>query len=334
LLDGLPGIGAKTRFALLPGNDEFGAMPARRLFLSSGDLIADRRYDFARDLQMRGDLPSAADLLLQAIELTPNFASAWFTLGEIRAKLGERDAAVEAFRKARTADPLDRHGAAMHLMQLGAEPLSEMPFGYVQALFDQYAPRFETTLLNDLAYRAPSLLFKAVLAARHAAKKPAFFKRAIDLGCGTGLGAAAFAKEVDHFTGIDLSPGMIEKARASGLYAELEIADMVAGLAGKGDASADLVLAADAMVYVADLAPVLVEARRVLAPGGLFAFTTETHKGEGVVLGGGLRYAHAAAYVRAAIEKAGLKLALLQEASPRNEDNRPVAGLVVIATRT
>jgi len=46
----------------------------------------------------------------------------------------------------------------------------------------------------------------------------------------TGLGAAAFAKEVDHFIGIDLSPGMIEQARATGLYAELEVADMVAGL--------------------------------------------------------------------------------------------------------
>jgi predicted TPR repeat methyltransferase len=308
-------------------------MPARRLFLSSGDLLADRRYDFARDLQLGGDLPAAADLLLQAIELAPNFASAWFTLGEIREKLGERDAAVEAFRKARAADPLDRHGATMHLMQLGAEPLAEMPSGYVQALFDQYAPRFEADLLNDLAYRAPSLLFKAVLSARLAAKKPAFFKRGIDLGCGTGLGAAAFAKEVDHFTGIDLSPGMIDKARASGLYAELEVADMVAGLGSKADASADLVLAADAMVYVADLAPVLVEVRRVLKPGGLIAFTTETHKGEGVVLGDGLRYAHTAAYLRAAIEQAGLELAHLEEASPRNEDNRPVAGLVVVATK-
>jgi predicted TPR repeat methyltransferase len=307
-------------------------MPAR-LFLSSGDLIADRRYDFARDLQMRGDLPAAADLLLQAIELAPNFASAWFTLGEIRQQLGEREAAVEAFRKAREADPLDRHGASVHLMQLGAEPLSAMPASYVQTLFDQYAPRFEQALLNDLAYRAPSLLFKAVLSTRHAAKKPAFFKRCIDLGCGTGLGAAAFAKEVDHFTGIDLSPGMIEKARASGLYDELEVADMVAGLGSKADASADLLLAADAMVYVADLVPVLSEARRVLQPGGLIAFTTETHKGEGVVLGDGLRYAHAAAYLRAAIEKAGLKLAHLEEASPRNEDNRPVAGLVVVATR-
>src|ERR1043165_8257810 len=109
-------------------------MPAR-LFLSSGDLIADRRYDFARDLQLRGALPPAADVLQQAVDLAPNFASAWFTLGEIRKELGERDAAIEAFRKARDADPQDRHGACVHLMQLGAEPLSAMPASYVQSLF-------------------------------------------------------------------------------------------------------------------------------------------------------------------------------------------------------
>jgi predicted TPR repeat methyltransferase len=49
------------------------------------------------------------------------------------------------------------------------------------------------------------------------------------------------------------------------------------------------------MVYVADLAPVFIEAKRVLAAGGLLAFTTETHDGEGVVIGQGLRYAHSAA---------------------------------------
>src|SRR5450756_2024464 len=58
-------------------------MPAR-LFLSSGDLVADRRFDFARDLQLKGDLAAAADLFLQATELAPGFASAWFTLAEIR----------------------------------------------------------------------------------------------------------------------------------------------------------------------------------------------------------------------------------------------------------
>ena len=70
-----------------------------RLFFSSGDLLADRRFEFARDLQLKGDLPAAADLLLQAIELAPNFASAWFTLGEIRKQLGQIDEAIAAFRK-------------------------------------------------------------------------------------------------------------------------------------------------------------------------------------------------------------------------------------------
>jgi predicted TPR repeat methyltransferase len=308
-------------------------MPAR-LFLSSGDLIADRRFEFARDLQLGGDLPAAADLLEQAIELAPNFATAWFTLGEIRRELGENEKAIAAFRKAREADPQDTHGAAVRLMRLGAEELSAMPRGYVQALFDQYAPRFDKALLGDLDYRAPQLLFKAVVAVRVGQRKPAFFKRAIDLGCGTGLAAAAFAKEVDHFIGIDLSSGMIEGARATGLYEQLEVEDMLAGLESKGDAGADLVLAADAFCYVPELLPVLAEIKRVLAPGGLVAFTVETHDGEGVVIGDGLRYAHAAEYLRKTIAACGLKLAHLERASPRTEDNEPVRGLVVVACKT
>jgi predicted TPR repeat methyltransferase len=308
-------------------------MPAR-LFLSSGDLVADRRFEFARDLQLKGDLVAAADLLLQATELAPGFASAWFSLGEIREQLGERDAAIAAFRNALIADPEDRHGASLHLMLLGAEKLSAMPQAYVGALFDQYAPKFEKALVDDLGYRGPALLFKAVLAARLAVRKPAFFKRAIDLGCGTGLAASAFAREVDHFIGIDLSPRMIERARATGLYAELEVDDMVQGLRSKPDTSADLVLAADAMVYMSDLAPVLREVKRVLVSGGLLAFTVETHGGDGVILGEGLRYAHSAGHVRATIGDAGLTLARCDDLSARNEDNVPVPGLVVVAAKS
>ena len=80
--------------------------------------------------------------------------------------------------------------------------------------------------------------------------------------------------------------------------------------------------------------PVLAEARRVLMDDGLLAFTTETHAGEGVIIGEGLRYAHAAAYVRAAVEAAGLKLSLLEDRSARNEDNVPVPGLVAVASKT
>jgi predicted TPR repeat methyltransferase len=305
-------------------------MPAR-LFLSSGDLVADRRFDFARDLQLKGDLVAAADLLLQATELAPTFASAWFTLGEIREQLGEHAPAIAAFREAQVADPDDRHGASLRLMLLGAERLSAMPPAYVRALFDQYAPKFEAALIDDLGYRGPALLFKAVLAACNEVRRPAFFKRAIDLGCGTGLAASAFARGVDHFIGIDLSPRMIEKASLTGLYAQLQVGDMLQGLQGRPEASADLVLAADAMVYLADLAPVLREVKRVLVSGGMLAFTVETHHGDDVILGEGLRYAHGAAHVRASIGEAGLKLSELGHSSARNEDNTPVPGLVALA---
>jgi len=57
---------------------------ARAMFLSSGDLMADRRFEFARDLQLKGDLVAAADLFSPGDRTGAEFHSAWFTLGELR----------------------------------------------------------------------------------------------------------------------------------------------------------------------------------------------------------------------------------------------------------
>lgn len=307
-------------------------MPAP-LFLSSGDLIADRRYDFARDLQLRGDIAGAVDLMAQAVERAPGFASAWFALGELKQQLNLHGEAIRAYRKAKEADPEDRHGAKLRLIRLGVEEVSDMPPAYVRSLFDQYAPTFEEALVNNLNYRGPQLLLKAVLSACHDLKRPAFFTSAIDLGCGTGLAARAFEKNVDAFVGIDLSPGMIARAEATGLYRRLEVADMVEGVRREAGAAFDLALSADAIIYLPDLAPALKEAARVLRPNGLVAFTTETHSGDGVVIGAGLRYAHGAAHVRGAIGTAGLTLCSLEEASTRTENDVPVPGLIAVARK-
>lgn len=303
------------------------------LFFSSGDLIADRRYDFASDLQLRGDLDGAKDLLVQAVELAPSFASAWFKLGDIREQQGEREGAVEAYRRAIASDEADHHGARLRLIRLGAEPMAEMTPDYVRALFDQYAPRFDRALREHLDYRGPEVLRDAIIDARHATRSPVHFGRALDLGCGTGLAADALATVVDAFVGIDLSPGMLAKAKARRIYAELKACDMVAGLKDEADASVDLVLAADALVYVGDLMPICVETTRVLKPGGLFAFTVETHKGEGAILGAPLRYAHAAQYLRDTLAQAGLRVVLLREVSTRIDADLPVPGLVVAAAK-
>ena len=301
--------------------------------MSSGDMVADRRFDYARDLQRSGDLVAAEDLFVQATDLAPGFATAWFTLGEVREQLGDPAGAILAFRTAEATDPADRNGAGLRLMRLGAAGIAGMRPTYVTALFDQYAPRFDAALVDDLGYRGPALLLAAVITARAGAGRPPAFERAIDLGCGTGLAARAFAPIVNEIIGIDLSPKMIERARATGLYVELAVAEIVEGLQRQPDASADLIVAADVMVYVHDMAPLLAEVARVLVSGGMFAFTAESHAGEGVLLGAGLRYSHGESLVRALIGAAGLTPDRLESAWCRIESGTEVAGLVVVAAK-
>jgi predicted TPR repeat methyltransferase len=302
------------------------------LFLSSGDVLADRRYDRAKAHAAEGDVATAADLLAQALERAPGFASAWFALGEIRAQGGDRVGAVAAFRAARAADPADRHGAALHLARLGAaEPAAAMTPAYVRALFDQYAPDFDRALVEGLGYRGPMVLcdaLRAVAAARH---RPFRFERAVDLGCGTGLVAEALCDWCGAIAGVDLSPAMVAAARRKGLYVEIAVGDMVAFIAGRAKSSCDLVVAGDAFVYLADLAPVCRAVAHALAPDGLFAFTVETHAGTGVVLGEKLRYAHDVEHVRAALDAAGLVPFDIDPVSTRSENGAPVPGLAVVA---
>ena len=299
--------------------------------LSSGDVIADRRFEWARDREAKGDLTGAADLLLQALELAPAYASAWFVLGELRQKLGDRAGAIAAFEKARAADPQDRHGAALHLIHLGAQPPAAMPEGYVRALFDGYAPRFEQAL-EGLTYRAPELLFRAVEASHAGVRMK--FGSALDLGCGTGLAALPFRPFSDRMVGVDLSPAMLAQARSKGLYDRLIESEVAAFLAGEARIKAryHLVLAADVFMYFEDLAPVLTLAAQVLASPGQLAFSVETHERDGVTLRETLRYAHGKAHVQAALAAAGLKPISLDFASTRTEKGVPVPGLIVVAT--
>jgi predicted TPR repeat methyltransferase len=308
---------------------------AAPLFITSGDMIADRRYRLARDYAADGDLAAAADLYAQAVELAPGFASAWFALGETREALGDRVRARAAFEQAQVADPQDRHGAALHLARLGAaDPATAALHGYVRTLFDQYAPRFDRALA-DLSYTAPALLRDAVEVVCRADARTMRFGTMLDLGCGTGLAGAAFRPHVDWLVGIDLSSGMIAEARRKGLYDRLVTADIAQHLAEERAAGAafHLVIAADVFAYVADVAEVCAAAARVLAPGGLLGFTVETHDGEGAIVGAKMRYAHGAGFVRGALAQAGLTLVQLSQASSRTENRVPVPGLVVVARR-
>ena len=306
-------------------------MQLQSFHLSSGNLIADRRFEWARDREAKGDLAGAAELLVQALEVTPGYASAWFVLGQLREMLGDRVGAITAFEHATAADPSDHHGATVHLMRLGARATAPMPEGYVRALFDGYASGFDQALTEGLGYRAPDLLFNAVQAAHAEARVK--FGSVLDLGCGTGLAALPFRPFSDWMVGVDLSAAMLAQARAKGLYDRLIESEVRAFLKDEAKIGAHyhLVLAADVFMYFDDLGPVLKATAQVVAPAGQLAFSVETHDGNGVLLRETLRYAHSEAHVRRSMAEAGLEPVSLDFASTRTEKGVPVPGLIVLA---
>jgi len=304
-------------------------MAAQPLFVSSGDLVADRRYGWAIDYLKKGDPAAAADVLEQVVEAAPNFATAWFALAVIREQHGDVEGAVVAFRAASNADPDDYHGARLHLARLGAgEAAPAMTAIYVRRLFDQHAPEFDASLLGRLDYRGPAVLLDAL----KQTDAPGRFESVLDLGCGTGLAGAAIRPFCRRLTGMDISLGMIEQARGKSIYDRLEAAELLEFLAGEAATQYDLVLAADVFVYCGDLAPIFEAVARVMTPTGRFAFTVETHESAGIKLQPTLRYAHGEDHVRQTLEKASLQVLHLGPAATRREKGEWVSGLVAVAT--
>lgn len=290
-------------------------------------MLADRRADYAEMLFGNGEASAAAELMIGALELAPNWALGWFRLGEFHEAARAFDQAAQAWRMTLQLDPMDRPGAALKLALIGHAPSPVAPpSAFVEALFDQYAPTFDASLVEKLGYRVPDLLLGAIRA-----NGPARFNMAADLGCGTGLMGERLRPFVDRLVGYDISTAMLKKAEAKGIYDKLEKADLQ-GFDGAG-LTADLVTAADVLMYLGLLDELAVTAAGMLTPGGLFAFSVEAHDGpEDFVLRPSRRYAHGEAYVLRVLDGRFSVLALERHVI-RMDRNEPIEGLIVVAGR-
>jgi predicted TPR repeat methyltransferase len=96
----------------------------------------------------------------------------------------------------------------------------------------------------------------------------------------------------------------------------------------------DLIVAADALVYVGDLAPLSAAAGLALTADGLFAFSVETCEGDGFKLEPTMRFAHSRPYVETTAREAGLRPLLIQSASTRREAGADAPGLICVFERT
>ncbi|NEJ69398.1 methyltransferase domain-containing protein [Rhizobium phaseoli] len=304
--------------------------------LSSGDVIADRRADYARMLEEGGEPEAAAELMEQALELVPGWAAGWYRLATYREKAGKSDAAIEAYRSTLALDPEDIFGAALKLALLGdvATP-DRPPSRYVERLFDDYADRFESALVEKLDYSVPQKLAALV------ASTGRQYRLAVDLGCGTGLLGPEIRGRVSRLEGFDLSQNMLAKAAEKQVYDSLAQADLslVPDLSSLfADAArhrADLVTAADVLMYLGNLESVFAIVEDLASTGADIAFSVEdAGEGDGFHLAPSLRYAHSEAYVRKLLARHGLEILEIVKTVIRKDGGKPVAGILFLTRKS
>lgn len=300
----------------------------------------------------------------KALELDPKFIEAYHNLGVLLASIGRTQEAVICYCKVTTLSP--RHPETRRMLglaycvlgqrdkaiELYEEWLKEDP-GHpvvtlllagctgrdvparasdacVQIIFDNFAASFESKLAH-LQYRAPALVQTMLEASGRPAAKQF---DVLDAGCGTGWCGPLVAPYARHLTGVDLSAGMLEQAKAKAVYDVLEQAELTQYLQAHPQAF-DIIVSADTLVYFGDLVPVITAAAAALRPNGLFVFTLEQladqDAGSDIRLEPHGRYTHAQPYAERVLRGAGFAADIVH-AELRMESGVPVRGLVIRAT--
>lgn len=239
--------------------------------------------------------------------------------------------ALEYFDQALEIDP--GNAGTRHLVaSLRGQNPENAPDAYIRQLFDNFAGHFDKSLLTDLGYTVPMELADAV---RRTSSLPRPWD-VLDLGCGTGLVGAAITAHARTLVGIDLSPKMIEKARARAIYSRLQCDELMKVLEREPAGSFDVVTAADVFIYVGKLDAVIPAIRRVMRRDGVFAFSAEaaeklsagsaaeTNVGYRLTPTG--RYAHWADYLQNLARAHGFGTVEMQETRLRSEHRRAVFG--------
>jgi predicted TPR repeat methyltransferase len=97
----------------------------------------------------------------------------------------------------------------------------------------------------------------------------------LDLGIGSGLSAAPFAKAGLQVQGMDFSQAMLDLCSAKGITSELKQHDLQETPWPFPAQVFDHLICCGVLHFLGDLETIFEEARRVLREGGNFAFTTK-----------------------------------------------------------
>ncbi len=290
---------------------------------------AAARFDLGKSLETLHRAEEAVACYRAALERDAGSDAAREALARALEAAGRHEEAIASLREWLEREPGQE--LAEHLLaSLGAaEAPARASDGYVRDTFDRFAADFDRTLAR-LQYQAPQLVIAMIAVSLGT---PPQTLDVLDAGCGTGLCGPLLKPYARHLVGVDLSGGMLERARRREVYDALEEAELTEYLSSHPD-SFDVIASADTFCYLGGLQAPFDAARRALRPGGLLALTLEWHAhGDGHVLQSHGRYAHSEPCVRHALAVTGFQGAVIAHGALRMEGGAPVAGLLVSARR-
>jgi predicted TPR repeat methyltransferase len=292
------------------------------------ELSSEELHKISRRLRHRNKEQLAYICQQQATQLAPNNPDMWYDLGEVAEMLGRRDEARGAYEKYIEFKPDDAEIKHILVALRDEPPPPRVPNEALEQMYAEFSRTFEANLCGELGYKAPERvreLIDPVLGDRQNLA-------VLDLGCGTGLAGVQFKYRASRLIGVDISPAMIELARARNLYDRLDVAEITAWLERSSERF-ELIVCCDCLIYFGDLRQVLLPLADRLCPKGVLAFTLERGDRYPHRLTDSGRYAHHPEHVREVAAEAKLNLAKLEEGFLRTEYGVPVTGLFVVLDR-
>jgi len=272
----------------------------------------------------KGQIPDALDLLEILIKNSPKDALLFNMIGGCYAALGEVDMSIQNYEKALALKP--NYAIPQHMINsLTGNTSKEPPKEYVKNLFDDYAQKFNDSLVEKLQYKLPFIIKEFIYKSSNSKSK---FKKVIDLGCGTGLAGPDLRKISDNLTGIDLSSNMIDKARELNIYDSLIVGDIVEQLELLEE-KYDLFVALDVFIYIGEPTNFFNAVKKSCNKNSLFIFSIEIQEDEGYSLLKSSRYAHSESYILD-VASNGFKLVDSHNVRLRKEGNNWIDGKIYI----
>lgn len=313
-------INEATKVGLVTHSDSAGARP--------GELSAKELFDLARRLR-RGGRVQLAFLSQQTVtKLSGDDPDAWYYLGQLAHIIGRRDQARAAYEQYIALKPDDAEVKHILVALRDDTPPPRAPDEYIQQLYQRFSSFYESNVCGKLDYQAPDRirdLVQSVIGDRMGLA-------VLDLGCGSGLASVQLRPRAARMVGVDLSPEMVDLARAHSIYDQLEVAEITAWL-GRSKDYFDLIVACECLVYFGDLRQVAVLAAKRLNREGVLVFTVERGDRYPFRLTDSGRYSHHPDHVRELASEAGLLVARLDEGYVRMEYGAEVTGLFVALTK-